>query len=205
MLGWRIKDLPPEGVPQYVLIGGSHTSNWDAIILVLTGLSLGIKIGFLMKSSWFRWGLGSVFRSLGGIPIDRSKSMDMMLQVLDLFAEYEQLILAIAPEGTRRRVGFWKAGFYEIAEQAKIPIVLGYIDYTSRSCGFGPALYPSGDIEADMQVMADFYANITPKFPQQAGPIRLRPYVIRNRTLGLDSSRALDRIKQRDSGTDDEV
>jgi 1-acyl-sn-glycerol-3-phosphate acyltransferase len=204
MLGWRIKDPPPKDLPQYVLIGGPHTSNWDAVIMLLVGFSSGIKIGFLMKDSWFRGPLGPIWKALGGVPIDRRTSTDMMAQILDLFAAHPQLIITITPEGTRRYVAYWKAGFYEIAEQAGVPIVLGYLDYRHKLCGFGPALHPSGDIAADMATIRDFYAPVTPRHPEQAGPIRLRPYVIRNRERGVAPDRALSRIRHSQAGSDED-
>ncbi len=180
LLGWRLGNPPPT-LRRYVLVGAPHTSNWDGFLLFVVTLATGVKLTVLMKDSLFRWPLGPIVRALGGIPIDRSRSMDMAQQLLDLFANHEDMVIAIAPEGTRKRVAFWKAGFYEIAEQAGVPLVLGYLDYARREGGFGPVIDPSDDIDADMETIRTFYAGKQPKYPDNAGPIRLRPYVSRNR------------------------
>jgi 1-acyl-sn-glycerol-3-phosphate acyltransferase len=180
LLGWRLGDPPPP-LRRYVLIGAPHTSNWDGFLLFVVTLAAGVKLTVLMKDSLFRWPLGPIVRALGGKPIDRSRSMDMAQQFLDLFASHEDMVIAIAPEGTRKRVSFWKSGFYEIAEQAGVPLVLGYLDYAKREGGFGPVVEPGDDIDADMEIIRTFYATKSPKYPEQAGPIRLRPYVARNR------------------------
>jgi hypothetical protein len=94
-------------------------------------------------------------------------------QAVQAFDRSERLILLITPEGTRKKVKTWKTGFYYIARGANVPIVLAYADYRRKVAGIGPVVMPSGDIEADMQIIRDFYAGIPGKHPDQAGDIRV--------------------------------
>lgn len=203
LLGWQIeKPVPIEKLDKYVLVGAPHTSNWDTIFLILCALSLKIQPRMLIKDSWVRGPLGPVVQAFGGVPIDREHSTDMMGDIIALFKQYDHFAMTIAPEGTRSKVSYWKAGFYEIAEQAGVPIVLGYPDYARRVVCFGAIIEPSGDIAADMAIIRDFYADVTPKFPEQASPVRLRPYVIRNREAGKDSERVLERARRMKAAQD---
>jgi 1-acyl-sn-glycerol-3-phosphate acyltransferase len=117
------------------------------------------------KETIFRKPFKKFFKWLGGIPIDRSKSYNVVAQSIQQFKESENLILAIAPSGTRKRVKKWKTGFYHIAKGANIPISLGFLDYRRKVGGFGPLLYPTGDFGADMKIIREFYAGVTGKHP----------------------------------------
>ncbi len=165
--GWRAQGpLPP--VPKFVLVGAPHTSNWDLpyalfIVFVLRG-----KIYWLGKESLFRRPFKGFFKWLGGIPIDRSKSKNVVAQSIQQFHQNEELILTIAPEGTRSRVKKWKTGFYYVAHGANVPIALGFLDYRRKLGGIGPVIFPTGDIDADMETIRAFYDGITGKFPEKS-------------------------------------
>jgi 1-acyl-sn-glycerol-3-phosphate acyltransferase len=89
-------------------------------------------------------------------------------QSIQQFHQNEKLILTIAPEGTRSRVKKWKTGFYHIAKGANVPIVLGFLDYRRKTGGIGPVIYPTGNIDADMETIRAFYDGITGKFPEKS-------------------------------------
>jgi 1-acyl-sn-glycerol-3-phosphate acyltransferase len=165
--GWRAHGRLP-ATTKFVLVGAPHTSNWDLpyalfIIFVLRG-----KIYWLGKESLFRRPLKGFFKWLGGIPIDRSKSKNVVAQSIQQFHQNEKLILTIAPEGTRSRVKKWKTGFYHIAKGANVPIVLGFLDYRRKTGGIGPVIYPTGNVDADMETIRAFYDGITGKFPEKS-------------------------------------
>ncbi|MBC8432332.1 MAG: lysophospholipid acyltransferase family protein [Desulfobacterales bacterium] len=165
--GWRTHGRLP-ATPKFVLVGAPHTSNWDLpcalfIILVLRG-----KICWLGKESLFRRPHRGFFKWLGGIPIDRSKSKNVVAQSIQQFNQNKTMILTIAPEGTRSRVKKWKTGFYHIAKGANVPIALGFLDYRRKLGGIGPFIYPTGNIEADMKTIRAFYDGITGKFPEKS-------------------------------------
>jgi 1-acyl-sn-glycerol-3-phosphate acyltransferase len=89
----------------------------------------------------------------------------------DLFHKNEKLILAIAPEGTRHKTKGWKSGFYHIASGAHVPVQLTFIDYSTKTGGAGPLIYPRGDLERDMQKIGAFYNTVKGKYPDKASPV----------------------------------
>jgi 1-acyl-sn-glycerol-3-phosphate acyltransferase len=111
---------------------------------------------------------------MGGIPVDRRMPQGFIDKMVEQFNRREVMKLAILPEGTRSHVEYWKTGFYYIAVQARVPIALGYFDYANRVLGVGKTFYPSGDIEKDMEIIREFYADKTGKHPQNQGAIELR-------------------------------
>ena len=110
---------------------------------------------------------GPLARWLGGIPIDRSQSNDVVTQVAEQYAVRDQLIVIICPEGTRKKVTRWKTGFYHIALTANVPVVLAYADYPSKTVGFGPIYTPTGNLERDIEEMQTFYQDFTGKEPDR--------------------------------------
>jgi len=175
LAGWQLNIVLPEE-KKFVLIGAPHTSNWDFPLALLAFWTLDLKIYWVAKIQMF-WGpLYYLFTFLGGIPVDRSSSHGFIGQIANQFDQAEEMVLAISPEGTRSQTDYWKSGFYHIAIAAKVPICLAYIDYRKRTLGFAQVLYPSGNIDADMEIIAEFYKNIKGKRPQNQGPVRLRKH-----------------------------
>ncbi|NQT55822.1 MAG: lysophospholipid acyltransferase family protein [Desulfobacteraceae bacterium] len=165
--GWRTYGRLP-ATPKFVLVGAPHTSNWDLPYALFIFFVLRGKIYWLGKESLFRRPHRGFFKWLGGIPIDRSKSKNVVAQSIQQFNQNKTMILTIAPEGTRARVKKWKTGFYHIAHGANVPIALGFLDYRRKLGGIGPSIYPTGNIDADMQTIRAFYDGITGKFPEKS-------------------------------------
>jgi 1-acyl-sn-glycerol-3-phosphate acyltransferase len=180
VFGWRLEGRLPD-VDKLVVIAAPHTSNWDLPVLLSLGFSLRAKACWLGKHSLFRWPFGLMFRWMGGIPVYRSSSHNMVEQTVETFRNSEKLILAIPPEGTRSKVSYWKTGFYYIALGAETPVAMAFIDYKRKASGIGPTLYPTGDIEADMEVIRNFYATVTAKYPDKAGLPAIAPNQYRER------------------------
>jgi 1-acyl-sn-glycerol-3-phosphate acyltransferase len=126
---------------------------------------LGIKPHFMAKMSLFRWPFTNFMLDMGGVPVDRSSSRNYVQQMIDEFGRRDEFMLTIAPEGTRGTVKAWKTGFYHIAMGAGVPLVVGMMDYGSKTGGLGPAIWPTGDYKADMAKVAEFYAKVKPKHP----------------------------------------
>jgi 1-acyl-sn-glycerol-3-phosphate acyltransferase len=126
------------------------------------------------KAVMFRWPFGTTCQWLGGIPIDRSQSHNVVEQSIQAFKDRDKLIMVIPPEGTRKKVSYWKTGFYHIARGANIPIVLGFLDYQRKTGGIGPTFYPTGRIEEDIKKIKTFYATITGKRQDQFSKIALK-------------------------------
>lgn len=174
MLGWRIEvELPT--VSKYVIVVAPHTSNWDFVIGILAAWALGLpKPRWVGKDSLFKPPFGWIMYAWGGVPVDRSKSQNFVEQVAAHFDREEVFILGIAPEGTRRRTEYWRSGFYYIANSAGVPIVLAYLDYKRKVIGTGPLVQPTGDIQADFEIIRAFFSTIEGKHPSLQGEIRLR-------------------------------
>ena len=162
MLGWRVEGEIPD-IKKFIIIAAPHTSNWDFPISLAFAFALKIKIYWMGKAAMFRWPFGAACRWLGGIPIDRSRSHNVVEQCVKVFKDRDKLIMVIPPEGTRQKVSCWKTGFYHIAREANVPIVLGFLDYRRKIGGIGPIFYPTGRIESDMQEIKAFYATIAGK------------------------------------------
>jgi 1-acyl-sn-glycerol-3-phosphate acyltransferase len=170
LMGWRTEGAVHQ--PQrFVIIAAPHTSNWDAVLMVAAAFIFGIRIAWFIKREAFFFPLGTLIRAVGGMPIDRGARRNVVTQAVEQFAQSERLVLAVPPEGTRGKAEGWKTGFYHIAHGAGVPIVLGYLDYRRKVAGLGPAFVPTGDIEADFRVFDEFYAGVTPKHPEQRGPV----------------------------------
>ena len=165
--GWTISGtLPPD--PKFVIMGASHTSNWDFLVFLGAVHALGRKVHFIGKHSLFRWPLGGFMRALGGIPVDRRSSQDLVSQVVAAFDAHDDFILVVAPEGTRSRTAEWKTGFYQIALKAGVPIVAAGPDFPTRRGVFGPVIRPTGNYAEDMKPAFAFFRTITPKHPERA-------------------------------------
>ena len=173
LIGWRTHVLNPR-MKRYVLIGAPHTSNWDFGLMLLLMGSEQLPIRFMGKDSLFRGPLGSLMRSLGGIPVNRREKTNLVDQIAAKFDEHQELIIGLAPEGTRSRTKYWKTGFYFIALKAKVPVAMAYLDYENKVIGVGPNFSPSGDIHADFEIIRDFYTGIVGKNPKRQGEIILQ-------------------------------
>ena len=154
--GWRVAGEFPD-VPKLVAIAAPHSSNWDVIWGLLVKIGLRLQIRFIGKREAFFWPIGPILRGFGGIPIDRSAAQGVVDEMCRQFAANERFWLAIAPEGTRKRVEKWKSGFWRIAHEAHVPILPVYFHYPEKTIGLGPLFHTSDDAEADMARLREFY------------------------------------------------
>lgn len=167
IFGWRKEGKLPD-IPKYILIGAPHTSNWDFPITLAYAFAFKVKVFWMGKETLFRRPFGRFMRWCGGIPIDRSKSNNVVAQTIQLFNNLEKLVMVISPEGTRKKVRSWKTGFYHIATGSNVPILLGFLDYRRKAGGFGPLVFPSGDMTIDMDTIRGFYETVVGKRPELA-------------------------------------
>ncbi len=176
LLGWNlVAELPP--VQKYLLIGAHHTSSWDFPLILLMMAALGLRLHWVGKDSLFRGPQGYLMRWIGGIPVERGARKNFVGQIVDMYQERKKMVLTISPEGTRKSVDHWKTGFYHIAVGAQVPVAMGFLDYSRKTCGVGGYFYPTGDTEADLNILRKFYADKVGRFPQQHGEIRFLPRV----------------------------
>ena len=154
--GWRVIGTFPD-IPRLVLIAAPHSSNWDGIWGMAAKMALGFDARILGKDSLFWWPLSVVLRRLGVIPLDRSKPQGVVEQSIELIRQSPQLWFALAPEGTRKPVQQWKAGFLKIAHGAGVPVLMAYFHYPERIIGIGALFHPTGDPKADMVAVRQWY------------------------------------------------
>ncbi|WKE65409.1 lysophospholipid acyltransferase family protein [Gallaecimonas kandeliae] len=164
-LGWRIQGQLPD-LRQYVLVAAPHTSNWDFVLGILARNSLGAPIRFLGKHQLFRFPFGWFFRALGGYPVHRDRSNQLVDQVVGYFSSQPDFVLGLAPEGTRSPVKRWKLGFYHIAKGAGVPYVLVGFDYPNKRLLINDPLWPTDDMAADLQRITDFYGQVQGRHPK---------------------------------------
>ena len=170
ILGWKtFGELPQE--EKYVIIVAPHTSNWDLFYGFILAFALKLDARYIAKRELFRPPFSPLMKWSGGIPIDRSLSSHIVEQMAFIFKERERFVLALAPEGTRHRKDCWKSGFYHIALDAHVPILLAFIDYASKTGGAGPLIYLTGDLEKDMSIIRNFYLTVKGKQPENTSPV----------------------------------
>lgn len=165
-LGWRERvtvDIPRK----CILCVAPHTSNWDFVIGKMYYWAKGERAEFLMKKEWFFGPFGVVFRKMGGIPVERNRSVSLTDQLAARAAAAGDFRLAVTPEGTRALARIWKRGFYYIALKAGIPIALYALDFGRREIVCTKLLYPSGDVEADMREIMAYYRPFRGRHPER--------------------------------------
>jgi len=167
-MGWKTGSILDPSVKKCVMVGAPHTSNMDYPMALATLYASGVKVRYLAKKSLFRFPLGILMRTTGGIAVDRSKHSNMVDMMINMFNRRSSLILLIPAEGTRSYVKEWKSGFYHTAVGAKVPIVLGYLDYGRKEAGFGTLFYPTGNYQKDLEEIKNFYRQFTAKHPEKS-------------------------------------
>ncbi len=163
---WRVVgDFPNVG--KCVAIAAPHTSNWDFVIGIICVFAVGLRVSWLGKHTLFSTPLGPLLRFWGGIPVQRAEAGGVVKELIETMRGKEQLILALSPEGTRKKVDRWKSGFYRIALGANVPIFPVAIDYGKKELVLGPLFRPTGDMERDLETLRAFFGSARAKFPEQ--------------------------------------
>jgi len=163
--GWRVEGALINQ-DKVILAVAPHTSNWDFFIGLMVVFAFRIQVNFFGKHTIFTPPLGYLVRKLGGIPIKRSKSHGVVNSIVKQIKESENIVLALAPEGTRSPIFPWKTGFLHIAKEANIPVQLIALDYSSKTIVLGPIITEIGNIEEQMQTIYAFYANVCAHYPK---------------------------------------
>jgi len=166
ILGWHFSNSAPKDLKKYIIIAAPHTSWLDFPLGILTKFALGIPANYIGKDSLFKPPFGFIFKLLGGTPVDRTKSHNLVDQIVDLFNKKDAFILALSPEGTRKKTERWKTGFYYIAKGAKVPIVMIALDFEHKTVKFSEPYFTTDYIEADFNHFYDFYKGIKGKHPE---------------------------------------
>ncbi|MBO4308164.1 MAG: 1-acyl-sn-glycerol-3-phosphate acyltransferase [Bacteroidales bacterium] len=167
LFGWRFI-YPDENTVQRlrhcVLVEAPHTSIYDFLLGAASVWEMDLNGRFFIKKEFFVFPLRRFLRRCGAMPIDRgNRSNHMVEKAIETLNKENDITLIITPEGTRKKVKRWKRGFYEIALQANVPIAVTYINYRTKVMGVGPLIEPSGDFNADMLKILDFYDDVSPR------------------------------------------
>lgn len=175
VIGWKaVGSVPP--VPKVVVLAAHHTANMDGFLLVMATWYWRTRLDWMVKAELARGPFGWFIKALGGVPVDRSASFDLVDQMVEAFRTRDEIALAIAPEGTRRKRDHWKTGFYWIAKRANAPILCGIVDYAKKEIDISGALiWPTDDINADMEAIWARYRHVTARYPEKVSDMRLRP------------------------------
>ena len=168
LTGWKVVGELPANAAKSVLIAAPHTSNWDLPYTLMVAFVLRLNVYWMGKSTIFKPPVRGLMMWLGGIPVDRSQSNNLVAASSAAISQARgPLQLVVPPEGTRSGTRYWKTGFYYIAQGAGVPIVMAYLDYDKKVGGLGPVFQTSGDVEADMVAIKAFYAGVTGKNADQ--------------------------------------
>jgi 1-acyl-sn-glycerol-3-phosphate acyltransferase len=167
LFGWTVLNNIPPDTKKFVTLMAPHTSNWDFLVGWLGYMSIGIDSKYLIKKEAFVFPLGKLISAMGGMPVDRKASNNVVHQVGEMFKKADTMVITIAPEGTRSLSPNWKRGFYYIALHAKVPVAFGFLDYKNKIGGIGKMLTPSGNYETDLQEIEAFYSEKGAKYPEK--------------------------------------
>lgn len=149
LLGWKLAGELPN-LPKFMIIVAPHTSNWDFPVAVAGKLALGIKVTFFGKHTLFRWPLGMVMRWLGGVPVVRHAPRNVVEQTVDYINHSAQSVIALSPEGTRKKLPAWRTGFHYVALGGHLPIVPVALDYSTKTIRFFPVYHPTESVETNL-------------------------------------------------------
>src|SRR5690554_4889714 len=163
LTGWKTVGEAPEDLNKCVMIAAPHTSNWDLPFMLMIAFVVRKKIYWMGKEQIFKFPFKHLMMWMGGIPVDRSKANNMVKASANAITNAEHMFLIVPPEGTRSKVTYWKTGFYHIAREAGVPILLGFLDYQNKTGGILGTFEPTGELDADMDTIKALYAPIMGK------------------------------------------
>jgi len=172
MRGWTIEGTMPP-VSKAIVIGVPHTSNWDFFMFLAFVHHHDLHVKFLIKDNLMVWPLSWFMKRWGAIPVDRTSSHHLIDSVVQSFNDHDEMILVMAPEGTRGRTDRWKSGFWRMADAANVPIVMVGVDGATKRLEIGPSVKVDGDPDAWIDQAADFYTDIHGLRPENKGPVQL--------------------------------
>lgn len=169
LLGWRMTgniDFSKNTLKKAVIIAVPHTSWHDFYIGLLLRKIVNVQVNFVGKKELFKWPFGWYFRWVGGAPLDRTSGQNKVEAIASIFKERDEFRLALAPEGTRKKVDTWKTGFYYIAKHAEVPIIMFTLDFKKKQNHISEPFYPTDNTAADFEFMTSFYQGVVGKKPE---------------------------------------
>lgn len=169
LMGWSISGHMEPSIKKSVLMVLPHTSSWNDFYIGLFARGIiGLEMHYVAKAELFRFPFGFYFRWMGGAPLDRSGNQHKVDAIVEVFRKRDLFRMAIAPEGTRKKVNTLKTGFYFIAHKAKVPIIPIAFDYATKTVKLGEAFYPTGNLQDDLPVLLSHFKGSVGKFPEKS-------------------------------------
>ena len=162
LMGWKIEGEIPNK-PQIIIAVAPHSSNLDFIVAMAAVLSLRLHVSYLAKHTLFKFPLGRLLSALGGIPVNRNSSQGLVGKMVEQFEVHPQLVLGIAPEGTRGKTKRWKKGFAVIAQATNVPVLPALLDYKTKSIRFEALITDVSDVDKTIATMQIYAQSATPK------------------------------------------
>lgn len=166
ILGWKAVGVFPKDLKKYIVIGAPHTHWLDFPLGVFLKFAEGVPANYIGKASLFKPPYGFIFRWLGGTPIDRTTSTNKVDAIVEIFNNNENFILALSPEGTRKKVAKWKTGFYYIAKGANVPIVMITFNFKDKEVKVSDPYYLTENMEKDFNFFHKYYKGVVGKVPE---------------------------------------
>jgi len=166
--GFKVTGIDPETIPKKLYIVYPHTSNWDFPVGILMKFGIPINVNYIAKDSLFKWPYGFIFRKLGGIPVNRKERTNFVDTMVNMYKKHERLAFAMAPEGTRKKVRKFKTGFYYIAHNAQIPIIMVKFDWGNKLVDYSEPFYTSGVYRDDLKRIINHFRGTIGHTPENA-------------------------------------
>lgn len=167
MMGWKIVGTINADLKKCVMMVMPHTSAHDFYLGIFTRGIIGLEMNWVGKKELFRFPFGFYFKYMGGEPLDRTGGLNKVDSIAAIFQRKETFRLAVAPEGTREKVTELKTGFYYIALKANVPIIPVTFNFGKKEVNLGTPLMPSGNFEADMDILKKHYIGVEGKIPEK--------------------------------------
>jgi 1-acyl-sn-glycerol-3-phosphate acyltransferase len=167
IMGWQLIGKLPD-LKKYIILGGPHTSNWDFLLAMSTVWITEAPVNVIAKKELFKFPLGFIMRSLRVMPIERKKSQNQVDAIVEMYNARERFIVALAPEGTRKKVDRLKSGFYHIAIKANLPVVTISVDAKNKQLIIQEPYYNTGDIETDFKYFNNMFKMYTGLIPENS-------------------------------------
>jgi len=174
ILGWKLTGTIDGTIKKCVLMVIPHTCNFDFFLGLFCRGIIELEMNFVGKKELFKFPFGWYFRSIGGAPLDRSGGKNNVDATVDVFNSREVFRLAIAPEGTRKKVTELRTGFYFIAYKANVPIVPVAFDYAKKEVRIGEPVTLSGNYNEDMKIILPHFADVKGKYPERQFQVQLQ-------------------------------
>ena len=175
LAGWTPVLEPPPSL-KFVGAAAPHTHNLDFWPGIFWTWATRSPVHFVAKRELFTFPLGVFMRAVGGIALDRRRAGGNFVDaVVEIIEREKELVMVVAPEGTRSAGQYWKTGFYYMALEARVPIGITALDWKRRRVGVIGYVTPTGDIEADFARLRELLRDIRGHTPANEIPAVPRP------------------------------